>query len=588
MGVFDLNPSAASSSELPGSSGSVPKLEFLGQAAFPRALSATFNTVATTIGGLSGLTYNPAKNEYYAISDDRLSGVPPYEPGQLTRFYTLKIDLSGSFNTSDVTFTDVTFLRKADGSFYFPQSTDTEAINVTPNNTVFVSSEGQVNVPGQIRINPFINEYDLSTGQFVRSLPIPEKFLPDSPNSTQQTRGTYDNLAFETAAVTPDGKTLWTATENALFQDGPRATPTNGSPSRFLKFDLTTGQPAGEFLYEVDPVRFPPNPSSGFSLAGITDMLPLDNNGNLLVIERYYAVSGDPQPTNFSIEVYKVSVGDATDISNIESLKSLTPEQLSRIKPVQKELVLDLNTLNLPQALPSETGLATGVTGLDNIEGITFGPRLPDGRQSLILVADSDFNLRPVGFTQFLAFAIDPGSGIQTRNSTFDVTTGGETSVTFSSDLIDALGSLNVNVQGFGGTTIDNGIAEFPITGGAADVDSVKVDIQHNGGLTLSAGSTIVNLTDFEITNLGDSAILTGLVILNGNLITRSPLFDLTVGGVNSSIVDNHPALSLDNVTVSLSSAAATTLNQAFGVDAFTAGFNVGTAEVDARLSQLG
>jgi hypothetical protein len=568
------------SSALSLSKNTVPELEFLGQVTFPRSLPITLNGIHSTIGGLSGLTYNRTTNEYYAISDDRLSGVPPYEPGEPTRFYTLNIDLN-SGSLSDVSFSNVTFLRRADGSQYLPQSTDTEAISVTDRNTVFVASEGEVNAPGQIRVNPFINEYDLSTGKLIQQLPIPEKFLPDAAIASQQTRGTYDNLAFETAALTPDQKTLWTATENALFQDGPRATPTNGSRSRFLQFNLTTNQAAGEYLYNIDPVRFPPIPDTGFSVNGITDMLPLNNSGDLFVIERSYAVGGNPQPTNFSIKLYKASVQGATDISGIDSLNSLTSEQLSQIQPVQKQLVLDLNTLNLPEALP-------GVSGLDNIEGITFGPRLPDGRQSLILVADSDFNLRPTGFTQFLAFAIDPGSGIQTRNSTFGVTPGGDTTVTFSSDLLNALGSLGVQVQGVGGTQINNGSADFAITGGAANVDSVKVDILHSGGLALSAGGTTVDLTDFEITSLGDRPTLTGLVTLNGDLITRAPLFDLNLNQVSSSVIANQPALTLGNVGVNLSATAATTLNQAFGVNAFTTGFNIGSAEVEARLQPIG
>ena len=40
---------------------------------------------------------------------------------------------------------------------------------------------------------------------------------------------------------------------------------------------------------------------------------------------------------------------------------------------------------------------------LDNVEGMTFGPNLPDGRRSLILVSDNNFD--PLAFTQFLAFA---------------------------------------------------------------------------------------------------------------------------------------------------------------------------------------
>ena len=40
---------------------------------------------------------------------------------------------------------------------------------------------------------------------------------------------------------------------------------------------------------------------------------------------------------------------------------------------------------------------------LDNVEGMTFGPRLADGRRTLLLVSDNNF--APAQFTQFLLFA---------------------------------------------------------------------------------------------------------------------------------------------------------------------------------------
>jgi 3-phytase len=42
---------------------------------------------------------------------------------------------------------------------------------------------------------------------------------------------------------------------------------------------------------------------------------------------------------------------------------------------------------------------------IDNIEGMTFGPPLPDGRQTLIVVSDNNFN--PGQFTQIIALAVD-------------------------------------------------------------------------------------------------------------------------------------------------------------------------------------
>ncbi|WNZ24299.1 hypothetical protein HJG54_16500 [Leptolyngbya sp. NK1-12] len=78
----------------------------------------------------------------------------------------------------------------------------------------------------------------------------------------------------------------------------------------------------------------------------------------------------------------------------------------------------------------------------------------------------------------------------------------GLTSVILSTELVNALGTLSVQASGFDKTRIQNGIASFAITGGAVDLDRIKVEIIHSGGLTLRAGNTEVNLTDLVITNL--------------------------------------------------------------------------------------
>ena len=57
--------------------------------------------------------------------------------------------------------------------------------------------------------------------------------------------------------------------------------------------------------------------------------------------------------------------------------------------PVRKVLLLDLAEVDIR---------------LDNLEGIGFGPSLPDGRRTLLLVSDNNFNA-DLQITQFLAFA---------------------------------------------------------------------------------------------------------------------------------------------------------------------------------------
>lgn len=218
----------------------IPNVGFVKQSIFPTGFipagaAGTVNGVQTPVGGLSGVTYYAANNRYYAISDDRSQVAP-------ARFYTFTAD-------SGVTFTNVTPLKDTNGDFFATNSLDTEGIALTNNGTVFISSEGEVNPTAGRVTNPFIKEFSLATGQEVRSLPVPSKFLPvvEDTNSNNiidagdtQTSGVYNNLAFESLTITPDQKTLFTATENALSQDGLKASLTSGSPSRILQYNLVT------------------------------------------------------------------------------------------------------------------------------------------------------------------------------------------------------------------------------------------------------------------------------------------------------------------------------------------------------------
>jgi 3-phytase/alkaline phosphatase D len=371
---------------------------FLGQTILPTGFVPTgtagsINGIAVPMGGLSGITYDAANNRYYAISDDRSQNGP-------ARFYTFTGDPT-KLGSNGVTFTNVTPLKDANGNLFPTFSLDPEDIVLTQNGTVFISSEGEVRPDlGASRVmNPFIKEFDLTTGQEIRSLPIPTKFLPKLQDTNgngvvdaadTQTAGVRNNLAFESLTITPDQKTLFTATESALFQDGLVASLTTKSGARIIQYNLVSGQPEKEYLYEVDPIAQSPVPATGFADSGLVDLLAIDDRGTLLAVERSFS-AGVPG-TGFTIKIYEITLQGATDISAIAALGTLTPEQRAAIQPVQKRLVLNLDDLKLS-------------TGLDNIEGIEFGPKLPDGRQSIVLVSDNNFS--QTQFTQILAFSAD-------------------------------------------------------------------------------------------------------------------------------------------------------------------------------------
>jgi predicted negative regulator of RcsB-dependent stress response len=309
----------------------------------------------TTVGGLSGITYDASTQRYYSISDDRGS------VGPSPRIYDISIDLSdGALNNGDVTFNGVLQLRRADGTGFPNNSTDPEGIAIAPNGDFYISSEGDNN-PANIQ-QPFVNRFARTTGVQNQALPVPSKFQ----SSTSPTLGIRNNLAFESVTITPNGQSLFTATENALKQDGPAATVANGTDCRILRFDLTSGSAAEEFVYRTEPVAEAPIPGQ-FATNGLVEMLALDDT-TFLALERSFSV-GAPGAggTGNIIKLFEVSLAGATDVSAFESL-SLAGAYTA----ASKSLLLDLSTLGI---------------ALDNIEGITFGPMLPNGQRRIQLSA---------------------------------------------------------------------------------------------------------------------------------------------------------------------------------------------------------
>jgi hypothetical protein len=159
---------------------------------------------------------------------------------------------------------------------------------------------------------------------------------------------------------------------------------------------------------------------------------------------------------------------------------------------------------------------------------------------------------------------------------------GGKTSVTLSSDFTNALTTLKVTPGTVGSARLKQGVASFPIVSGAGDLGTVKLEVNHRGGLSLKAGSTIVELTDYAITNLDGKPVLTGLVKANDSLVGRIPLFSLDLTeGPKATSAHGSTQIQLKGVGVKLAKPAADALNGVFKVTAFKEGLNIGTAKVD-------
>ena len=339
-----------------------PTLEFLGQAIVPTG--TTF--AATTVGGLSSIAYDADRGVFYVLSDD---------PSQLqaARFYTLRLAIAdGLLSTGDVQFQDVTTLQGPNGLPFPPLSLDPEGLTLTKDGELVITSEGFANS----QIPPWVRTFDLD-GAMTGELAVPDAFLP-----VPGTRGVRQNLGVRGRGrraerpVPVRGYGRRPRTGRAAGHGG------SGSPVRILRYNLQKERLDRQYVYWTDPVAEPPVPPTNFAVNGLVELLPF-NNEFMLSMERSFSV-GAPDTGN-TIKLYSVALPGADDVNGVESLAGT----LGLIDPAQKTLLLDLDTLGIP---------------LDNVEGMTLGPRLPDGRRSLILVSDNNFAASQ--FTQFLLFAL--------------------------------------------------------------------------------------------------------------------------------------------------------------------------------------
>lgn len=159
----------------------------------------------------------------------------------------------------------------------------------------------------------------------------------------------------------------------------------------------------------------------------------------------------------------------------------------------------------------------------------------------------------------------------------------GNTTVVLSPVLLNALSSLHVTPSRQFPGELNGATAQFPIPTGQIDLASARGEIVHSGGLNLKAGNTTVTLSDFVIDTTGTAPVLTGLVAANGDVVARLPLFAITL--TQAPVIKNYGVagqVTISGAALSLTAAAATALNQAFNVTAFSQGIPIGTASVNA------
>ena len=311
---------------------------------------------------------------YYLVCDDRSEKNP-------ARFYTAKIFITQN-GIDSVAFTDISYMLQPDGEAY-PDNThnrfktpDPEAIRYNPQNNYLVwSSEGERMVkandtvltdPSVLMISP--------NGKYIDSFALPPVFKMKATENGPRRNGVFEGLSFA-----DNFKTLYVNAEEPLYEDGPRAdVADNHAFIRIIKFDVATKKSTRQYAYKLESVAYAAKPENEFKLNGVPDILSVGNN-KLLVIERSFSTGRLP----CTIRIFVADLNGATDISTTTLQNNLS------FTPAKKTLLLNMDDL----------GIYT-----DNIEGVTFGPLLPNGHKTLLFIADNNFTV--VQKSQLLLFEV--------------------------------------------------------------------------------------------------------------------------------------------------------------------------------------
>jgi hypothetical protein len=295
------------------------------------------------VGNYSAITW--LGGDQYALVSDKepTDGFYPLsmglDPNDGTVLYAHRSFMHGN-PSPDIT-SDGNTVRDCEGMVYHPAT-----------QSYFISGEGDQQ----------ILEYDKDGRLTGRKLAVPEEFAIGKIAT---------NYGFEALAYDANLGRFYTTTESTMPADGLQASPANRVRNRLrIQTFNEQLQPAEQYAYYTDV----PTVTSEVNIFafGVVAMTALPDS-SLLVMEReaYSPVNYIGSMAN--IKIYRVVPSTGHPISSSTVLADLPEEDY-----LQKELIASFST-----------SLKIFSFNFANYEGMCLGPKLNDGRQTLILVSDS-------------------------------------------------------------------------------------------------------------------------------------------------------------------------------------------------------
>ncbi len=252
---------------------------------------------------------------------------------------------------------------------------DCEGVAYSPyTNTVFVSGEG----------DQCILEYTMEGQPTGRGLNVPGVF---------GIRNIVPNYGFEALDYCPQTRRFWTTTESTLLSDGAVAGPQHPGAQNLLRLQSFNDdlQPVAQYAYRMDRGK-----ADDFGMIyahGVPDVTALPD-GRLLVLEREADISKGYLSSLCICKLFVVNpaegwqIDSATDLSKLDQNRFLTKTLIAVFK----------------------TRLTPFLHNFANYEGMCLGRKLNDGRQTLLLVSDSQGGMGkgPVRLNDYIRVLVLP------------------------------------------------------------------------------------------------------------------------------------------------------------------------------------
>lgn len=176
------------------------------------------------------------------------------------------------------------------------------------------------------------------------------------------------NCGYESITYNDSTRMIWTCTENILSKDMPYYDRTGEAIIRLQSYDMSLS-PVSQYAYKLDAPHTT-NRSPKYYAHGVSELLALDN-GALMVLEREFIVPKNIVGASVKCKLYEVMPSAISCFGQGET-------DCGFPKPMTKTKIHEW-----------DTKLTLWNRSLANYEGMCLGPRLVDGSQVIVLIADS-------------------------------------------------------------------------------------------------------------------------------------------------------------------------------------------------------